>query len=167
LIARLWHFTRANLNVMNVAPAYYLSISGKEYGPYTVADLEAALADDTISPDCMVRPGIGGDWNPVIEVVGGTVEKPTVRIRRKTAYRSLRALVGTACFLLLVTVASLCGYHTYLAGNSREIAHIVVAAQFFGWTLAVVVLWGLSRVVIDMADKQIATEARPAEPSEE
>ena len=140
---------------MNATPSYYLSISGKEYGPYSVADLSAAIADNTISPDCPVRPGIGGEWKPASEVVGGAVETPVKAVRRKTEYGWLRGLLSVTAIVALLIIGSLFGYTSYQAILSREAADAIAAAEYLAWGLAVLVAKGLSTVLIDIADVQV------------
>src|SRR5688572_24425252 len=155
--------------MMNATSGYYLSISGKEYGPYSVADLQAALAEDTITPDCLVRPGIGGEWNPVVQVVGGSVKKPRAAVRRNTAYRSLRALIAGLSVGGFLILAAFFVHAASQAMQSRQLAHAIMAGQFLGWSLGVLVAWGLSNVLIDIADI-LASErasARKAKPVEE
>ena len=155
--------------MMNATSGYYLSISGKEYGPYTVADLEAALAEDTITPECLVRPGIGGEWNPVIQVVGGTIKKPRAAVRRNTAYGPLRGLIAGVSVAAFLILAAFFFHAAYQAINSGELARAIVAGQFLGWSLGVLVARGLANVLIDIADI-LATErvnSRKAKPEEE
>jgi hypothetical protein len=143
---------RKILRVMKPIPAYYLSISGQEYGPYSVADLEAALAEDTISSDCSVRAGIGGDWKPVTEIVGSSLMKKRGGARRKTAYPWLRGLINVLAIAAVLVLGGLCVYASYQAIRDRELALALAAAQFLATLLGVLVSWGLSLVLIDIAD---------------
>ena len=157
--------------MMNATSGYYLSISGKEYGPYSVADLEVALAEDTITPECLVRPGIGGEWNPVIQVVGGSVKKPRAVVRRNTAYGSLRALIAGLSVVGFLILGAFFVQAAYQAVQTRELVHAIAAGQLLGWSLGVLVAWGLSNVLIDIADILAAErvswrKAKPVEPVE-
>jgi hypothetical protein len=143
---------RKILPVMKPIPAYYLSISGQEYGPYSVADLETALAEDTISSDCSVRAGIGGDWKPVTEIVGSSLTKRRGGMRRRTGYPWLRGLINVLAVAAVLVLGALFVCATCQAIRDRELALAVAAAQFLGTLLGVLVSWGLSLVLIDIAD---------------
>ncbi len=145
---------------MNPNPAYYVLVSGKEYGPYEPSDLKAALAENTIEADCLVKAGISGDWKPVSDVVGGVPTrippKGLAALRRNTFYGPLRLLVTIVAILTVATIVMTTGGATWDAINRQDKGAVLLGLQLLGMILGTLALRSLANVLIDLADLQLS-----------
>ena len=146
---------------MNPNPAYYVLVSGKEYGPYEPSDLKAALAENTIESDCLVRAGLSGEWKPVTDVVGSSAPKRIppkgiTAVRRNTFYRPLRVLVTLVALIAVISVCMTSGVATWNAINQRDTIAPLYCVQFLGMILGILAIRGLANVLIDLADTQLS-----------
>jgi hypothetical protein len=105
---------------------------------------------------CPARMGIGGDWKPVSEVVGARAPKALESFRHKTAYPWLRGLINAVAIVALLVFGSYFVCAAYEAIVRREWIDVVSAAQLLAMILGVLVSRGLSLVLIDIADAQLA-----------
>ena len=145
---------------MNPNPAYYVLVSGKEYGPYEPSDLKAALAENTIEADCLVRAGLSGDWKPVSDVLDGPANrippKGLAALRRNTFYGPLRLLVTGVALLVLAAVVMTTGVATWEAINRQDKSAVLLCVQLLGTMLGTLALRSLANVLIDLADLQLS-----------
>ena len=149
---------------MNPNPAYYVLVSGKEYGPYGPSDLQAALAENTIEQDCLVRAGLSGEWKPVSDVVTGVSKRVPLKglaaLRHNTFYRPLRILVSAAALVFVVSAIMTLGVSAWDAISRQDKSAVSLCVQFLGAILGTLVIRGLAIALIDLADVQLSSFSR-------